>query len=239
VLLIRNCNVRLLIQTPRPSYSVRVASLPDHLLPAPVGKERLSKEVVAEHQRGRVLMAATAAFAARGYRATTVDDIVSAARIGVGSFYAHFSGKQDCLLRLYDEIVADGRERIGAATAAEASWAGTVLVGLRTILELAASEPDRARIAVVEARTAGPAGEARYAQTVAQLGEVLRQGRSTGAPGGEAPPESFEEAAVSGLAWILHRRLAAGEPVVVDELLPEVADFLVGPYVDGVREAGT
>jgi AcrR family transcriptional regulator len=207
-----------------------VASLPDHLLPAAVGKERLSKEVLAEHQRDRVLAAATEVFAGRGYQATTVDHIVSASRIGVGSFYALFEGKEDCFLRLYDRIVAEAGERIEAAAGPEEPWADRVLAGLRVLLELVDAEPDRARIAIVETRTAGPAAEARYGETVARLIEILREGRSVEA-GGEQPPAAFEDAAVHGLAWVLHQRLAAEDPAVAGELLPEMAEFLVAPYV--------
>jgi AcrR family transcriptional regulator len=206
-----------------------VVSLPDHLMPAPVGKERLSRQVIEEHQRDRVLAAAAAVFARRGYQPTTVDDLVGAAKIGVGSFYSLFDGKEDCFLSLYDRIVAEARERVGTAVDAGAPWAERVMAGLRELLEQVAADPDRARIVIVEANTAGPAGERRYAGTVAELSAVLREGRGT-EPGEGAPPPSFEDAAVAGLAWILHQRLAVGEPVVVEELLPEMAGFLVAPY---------
>jgi AcrR family transcriptional regulator len=79
-----------------------VAPLPDHLAAAPVGKDQLSRAVIAEHQRRRLLAAAAEVFADRGYTATTVEDLVAAAEIGVGSFYSLCSGKEECLLALYD-----------------------------------------------------------------------------------------------------------------------------------------
>jgi AcrR family transcriptional regulator len=198
-------------------------------MPAAVGKERLPREIVEDHQRERVLDAAAGVFAAHGYPATTVDHLITAARIGVGSFYSLFEDKEECFLLLYDEIVADARERIGAAIDADAPWASRVRTGLEVLLELVAAEPDRARIVIVESRTAGAAAESRYAETVAQLTAVLRDGRPAG-PAGEAPPAAFEDAAVPGLAWILHRRLAVGETVDVEGLAPEMADFVVDPY---------
>ena len=200
-----------------------------------VGKRRISKDVVAEHQRLRVLNAATEVFARRGYQSTTVDQIVGAARIGVGSFYALFEGKEDCFLRLYDLIVADTEERIAAAAPGEGPWPDRVIAALRALLELVAAEPDRARVVIVEARTAGPAGEARYEATVARLAAALREGRA--AAGDAEPQAAFEDAAVAGLAWALHQRLAVGSPVVVGELLPQMADFLVAPYL-GSRVSG-
>lgn len=205
-----------------------MAPLPDHLLPGAVGKKPISRDVLDQHQRRRVLTAATGVFA-RGYQSTTVDQIVSAARIGVGSFYGLFEGKEDCFLCLYDLIAAEAEEAVGVAVTGEGRWEDRVVEALRALLELAAAEPDRARVAIVEAPTAGPAGQARYAETVARLAAGLREGRSGDATG-EGPPAGFEYAAVGGLAWALHQRLAVGEPLLVAELLPEMADFVIAPY---------
>lgn len=206
-----------------------MASLPAHLLPGAVAQEPVSRAVLEQHQRRRVLTAATRVFARRGYRSTTVDQIVSAAKIGVGSFYGLFGGKEDCFLRLYDLILAEAEEGVGAAVAGKGRWEDRVAAALRAFLEMAAADPDRARVAIVEAPTAGPAAQARYAETVARLAASLREGRSGDEPG-EGPPAGFEQAAVGGLAWTLHQRLAVGEPLVVEELLPEMVDFLVAPY---------
>jgi len=207
-----------------------VASLPDHLRSTAVGKKRISKQLLEQHQCRRILLASVRVFARRGYQSATVDQVVSAAGIGVGSFYSLFEGKEDCFLRLLDLIVVEAEERILAAIDPEAPWRDRVVQGLREVLELAAAEPDRAHVAIVEAPTAGPVAEARYAETVARLAAGLREGRSTDAPG-EGPTAAFEDAAIAGLAWTLHLRLALGQPVVARELLPEMTDFLVGPYV--------
>ncbi len=207
-----------------------MASLPDHLMPVPIGKARIAREVVEEHRRDRVLDSAAAVFSERGYRATTVEDLVGAARIGVGSFYSLFAGKEDCFLSLYDRIVADARERLGLAVG-EGAWAERVRSGMRELLEQVAADPDRARVVLVEANTAGPEAERRYAGTVAELSAALREGREEEA-GGSAAPASSEAAVVAGLAWLLHRKLSAGEPVLVDELLPEIEGFLLGPCAE-------
>ncbi len=224
------------IPAPRPGYPSTVASLPDHLLPAAVGMERLSKEVLEEHQRERVLSAAASVFSERGYHPTTVDDLVAAASIGVGSFYALFSGKEDCFLRLYDGIAADAERRIAAAAPGPAPWAERVCAGLREILALASEEPGRARIVLVEAQTAGPAAEARYAATVERAAALLRQGRSL-AGAGEPLPDTFEDATVAGVAWLLQSRLADGGGIDVAELLPELAGIAVEPQAGAAASA--
>ncbi len=210
------------------SLAAKVAGLPDHLKPASIGREPLPRAVRERHQRQRVLTAAARAFAERGYNATTVDDIVAAARIGVGSFYALFSGKEECFLALHDRVLANARERVEAALPAEGTWSERFRAGLRALLELAAQEPDSARAVVVEAIAAGPAGETRYAADVDELAAILSGAREL-EPAGAELPATFERATAAGLAWLLYERLASDGGIDVDELLPEILRIVLEP----------
>ncbi len=53
-----------------------------------------------EDTRARVLRAATALFAARGYRATTIRDIAARARVNVASGHYHFGSKRSLYLEV-------------------------------------------------------------------------------------------------------------------------------------------
>lgn len=207
-----------------------MASLPDHLKPNTVGKEQLSKEIREEHQRNRVLAAVAEVFAKRGYHATTVDHLVAAAKIGVGSFYALCDGKEECFLSLYDGIVSEVEERIVAAVPEGAPWADRMVSGIRELLTYVAAESQRARIVLAEAHTAGPAAESRYAATLERIAALLREGRSA-ETGDEALRPSSEDATVAGVAWLLNQRLAVGDPIEVAELLPEVSKIVIEPYI--------
>ena len=48
-----------------------------------------------EATRDRLFAAATALFAAHGFEATTVDDIVREADVATGTFYCHFKSKEE------------------------------------------------------------------------------------------------------------------------------------------------
>lgn len=207
-----------------------MASLPEHLRPQPAGRRQLPRQVMEAHQRDRVLDAATGVFAKRGYRSTTVDHIVAAARIGVGSFYSLFDGKEDCFLQAYDRILAQGRERIAAAIPAEAPWPEQACAALRSLLDLIAAEHFQARFVLVEAQTAGPAAEARYQATIGQLAASMRGGRSLGSAPARLPA-TFEEVTLAGLAWLLHQRLVAAEFEGIAGLFPELAQILLEPYL--------
>jgi AcrR family transcriptional regulator len=207
-----------------------MASLPEHLMPTSVGREQLPREVIAEHQRARVLAAATEVFAKRGYQATTVDHIVSAASIGVGSFYSLFDGKQACFLAAYDQVIAAGRQRVAEATPPQADWPEQLGICMRVLLELIEEDPFAARIALVEVQTAGSEALARHQRNLDEAAEQLRHGREHSDVAGELP-KALEFATVGGLTWFLQQRVAAGETADATALLPELLEIVAEPYL--------
>jgi AcrR family transcriptional regulator len=213
-----------------------MASLPDHLKPLPVGRRKLPREVMTEHQRSRVLEAAIAIFAEKGYPATTVDDLVAAAQIGVGSFYALFEGKEQCLLAAYERVLEDGRQTVLEAARQGRAWADRICLGLEAMLNAIAAEPARGRIALVEVQTGGPKALARYEETLLDLAGALATGREQLASDRQLP-ESLEQTTVSGIAWLLHRRLVLGEATSIPALFGELGELVLEPYLgdDGAR----
>lgn len=211
-------------------------SLPEHLMPVPVGREPLPREVMAEHQRRHVLDAAIGVFAKRGYPATTVDHIVAAAKVGVSSFYSFFAGKEECFLAAFDLIAAEGRERIAARVPAEAEQPEKVCAALEALLELLAAEPLRARIALVEAQTAGATARARYQACLDQVVPELRRCRAA-SPVGEELPGTMEVAVLGGVVWFLQQRIVLGEIADAPALLPDLVEIVLEPYVGPERAA--
>jgi AcrR family transcriptional regulator len=207
-----------------------MVSLPEHLAKGRVGHERLSRDVIEEQQRSRILDAATEIFAKRGYTSTTVDHIVSAARIGVGTFYSHFAGKEDCFLQAYERTLAVGREGVVERLPSGADWPQLACSVLFTVLESIAAEPLRARLILVEAQTAGDAALDRYEETIDELVPVLRGGREH-SPFAEDLPESLEVAILGGLLWFLQQRVVLGELDGLEQRLPEVANIVLEPYL--------
>jgi len=200
------------------------------LTKGPVGREPLAREVVEDHQRRRIAVAACPVFSKHGYRATTIDDVVEVAQVGVGSFYSLFEGKQECFLFLYETIVAETREELARAVPRDASWVEAVGEVLRKLLLTIAAEPQRARIVFVEAQTAGPEVEERYAETMAEPARLLRQGRASRERSAELPA-GLEPATVAGIAWLIQQRLVAEQSDDVPALLPEVAAIVLEPYL--------
>jgi AcrR family transcriptional regulator len=207
-----------------------VAQLPDHLSAAPVGRERISSEALAEHQRARILEPATGVFAKRGFQETTIDNIVAASKSSVGSFYQLFDGKETCFLAVYDRIVADARERVMPAISADVPWGARAVAGLHELLAIFVAEPLAARIVLIEAQTAGVAATARYNAIMDAMAEWLRDGR-VHYPDSADLPDSFEQAAVAGFVFFLEQRLLASEPLSVEALFGDASLMILEPIV--------
>ena len=214
-----------------------MVSLPAHLKAVPVGREPLPREVMIEHQRDRVLGAAVGVFAKRGYQNTTVDHIVAAAHIGVGTFYSLFDGKEGCYLRAYEQILSTTREEVLARLPKDADWPSQARSVLATLLELIEAEPMAARLVLIEAQTAGPAALQRYEQTMDELIPLLARARALSSSPDLILPATLEIAIVGGLAWFLQQQLALPESRQFRVLLPELAEIVLEPYLGEVATA--
>lgn len=88
--------------------------------------------------RARLLAAAAEVFAAKGFRAATVDQIVAAAELSKGTFYWNFASKEDLFLALLEERIdqpARALMEITRDAPAEQPTASAVSRGLSQLLE--------------------------------------------------------------------------------------------------------
>jgi len=89
--------------------------------------------------RARLYAAAMRLIAARGYEATTLRDIASAAHVSVGLLYRYFPSKQAVLVAFYDELSADYAR--ATEDMPRGSWRDRFLFALTTSLRVL--EPHR------------------------------------------------------------------------------------------------
>ena len=75
----------------------------------------MTREESRQHTRRRLLDAAARVFAKRGYRGASVEEISSEAGYTIGALYSNFSGKEEVLLALLEQRVAQIAERIVTA----------------------------------------------------------------------------------------------------------------------------
>jgi AcrR family transcriptional regulator len=211
-------------------YAPPMGALPEHLQPVEVGRRPLEREVYLDHQRAHVIEAATGVFAKRGYRATTVDHIVDAAKIGVGTFYGLFGGKEECFLAAYEQVLTDCQAHVEAQLPPEGPFSTQICAALRALLEQIAGHPLQARLALVEVQTAGPASLARYEETIDALIPWLARVRAE-SPFAEELPSRLEEAVIGGLLWYLQQRLLQSELKDPRVHLADVLEIVLEPYL--------
>jgi AcrR family transcriptional regulator len=72
----------------------------------------------AVERRAQIVQAALGCFSARGYHATTMDDLVAASGLSKGSLYWHFESKEDVFLALFDHLAEEIFGRFEQAAAA-------------------------------------------------------------------------------------------------------------------------
>src|SRR5438876_12129360 len=77
-----------------------------------------------QDKRGRIMDAAIKVFAERGFHTATVAEIARAAGVADGTIYLYFKGKDDLLLRLFDEkmteLLAEARNELARERTAPA-----------------------------------------------------------------------------------------------------------------------
>jgi AcrR family transcriptional regulator len=177
--------------------------------------------------------------AQRGYRAVTVADIVRRAGIARNTFYENFSSKEECFLAAQELAMREALSRVVDNAGEAESWAKRVQAGMAAFLHYVASEPALARACIVEALSAGPAAVDRYEESLQSFVSLFRIGRDV-SPRGGALPETLEEAIIGGVFWIIYQRIVLGQTETIEELLPEVVEFALTPYLgaEAARKVG-
>jgi AcrR family transcriptional regulator len=207
----------------------------EELGPLPAGRHGFSREQVAHHQRERLIAGLAEAVAEKGYAAVTLSDIVRHAKVSRRVFYANFESKEQCFLAAFEVVVDHLRELVAEAVEGIDDWPHQAIAAARTVLAFLASEPDLARLCLVESRAAGPAVTARFNEAVGEMAPLLRQGRAE-RPEGERLPGSTEDSTIGALVSLAHRKVAAGEAAHLPDLLPDCVELILLPYL-GPAEA--
>lgn len=212
-----------------------MAAPPEEMAAVPTGRHGLPANIVAEHQRQRLIAATIELVAKRGYRSTSIDHIVKGAKVGYVAFYELFDGKEACFTAALEQIVSETGEQLTAAVGGADSWPQQICDALRRLVELIAAEPARARVALVEAPAAGPEAYRRYEEAVDSTIPKLREGRALRSGTAELS-QTLEEAIVGGVAWIFHQRLVNSEAAAIPTMLEEAIQITLAPYL-GEAEA--
>jgi AcrR family transcriptional regulator len=207
----------------------------EELGPLPAGRHGYSREQVAHHQRERLIAGLAAAVAEKGYAAVTLSDIVKQAKVSRRVFYANFESKEQCFLAAFEVVLAHLRELVAEAVEGVEGWPQQAIAATRATLGFLASEPDLARLCLVESRGAGPAVAARFNEAAAEMVPLLKLGRDEREKSERPLPDSTEESTIGSLVSLAYRKAAAGEAGRLEDLLPDCAELVLLPYLGPVE----
>jgi AcrR family transcriptional regulator len=213
------------------------AEYPPELSRLPPGRHGLPRDFVVHNQRERLIAGLAEATAEKGYGSTTIADITRHAAVSRRTFYEHFEGKDDCFVAAFDTVIGLLGERVQAAFEDEDDWAVATRAAIAAMLAFLASEPNLARLALVEALVAGPVVVDRYDAAVQTFIPYVARGREGRSKKVLAHlSDSTEEALVGGMVSLVSRRIVAGQAEELESLLPDLTEFALAPYV-GADEA--
>jgi AcrR family transcriptional regulator len=202
----------------------------------PRGRHAAPREVVAESQRERVLVATADAVAEKGYNNASVADVIERAGISRRSFYEHFTNKEDAFLAAYDAGVAGLLEAIAEAEDEAAARPGRgdgallarAHAGTEVYLQLLADNPAFARTFLIEVLGAGPdalarrdAVHERFAQRMAATFDAIAE-EVADLP---RPNEYVFRAAVGAIHELVTDCLLKRGAAALPELLPAILEI--------------
>jgi AcrR family transcriptional regulator len=192
------------------------------------GPHGIPRAVVHEVQRGRLLDALAEVISEEGYLDTTVHKILKRARISRRTFYEIFTDKEDCFLVAYQEAADHVIVLVQRACRLGGTPEMRIENSLRAMLEFAETEPQVARMCIVEVMAAGDKARKRRAKTMERLTELV-------AGALEERCESRDEALLrarvltGGVHEMVYDSLARGEVEGISDLAEEVVASHLSP----------
>jgi AcrR family transcriptional regulator len=190
----------------------------------PAGPHGLDPALVTRVQRERVLQAMTSVTAEVGYQAVTIRKVLDRARISKITFYELFDGKEQCFVAAYDDAIAQVFARVERACEAERRASAEQRLGaaIDALLDFLAEEPDVARLCVLEALAAGPAGRERRAATMDRFAAMMESLLAEARPDRDLGPIAAR-ALIGGAEEVIYGAIERGE-TDLSRLAAEITD---------------
>lgn len=191
-------------------------------------RPELPREFVASHKRRRMMDAIAELTAEGGYEATKIADIVRRAAVARKTLYDNFDGKEDLFLSAIDSTLTGMRVVVEeACERSNGDGEDGIVAGLEALLDFIAAHPAATRMCMVEAISATPNSARLYDAGMRDFVDLFRRA----APEGTDLPATIEESLVGGVAWILQLQIRRGEAEQAPDLLSELSQFVLSPYL--------
>ena len=216
---------RLPVAMPSKAKTTRSPSAPD---PRPDRGAAPRERALAE-QRLRLMGAMIAAVGEKGYRTTTVGDVVAHAAASSKTFYKHFANKQECFLATYDLVLERAMLRLSRAYDEGKGSPKRADAPIRALFGAAVENPAAARLTLVEIGAVGQAGFERRERAFLAYERFIGEAMEL-APGDGTVSETTLKALVGGIQRVLSRRVLRGQSRKLMALVPDLATWVACYY---------
>ena len=225
---------RSLSPSPKPPPSAFQSSLPAE---APgvlgPGRPRLSRGEVARNQRERILHATSKVAFEKGFAATSITEIASAADLDPRVFYSHFPDKLSAFLAAHEL----GFEHIMAVSAGAffsvPEWPERVWRGILAGTQFQASHPVLTHMLYVQSYAIGSAGSEQIEDTHSAFALFLQEGAQLA---DAAPPNGVSDAVIAACFEIPFYLSRQGRGEEISRFAPLMTYLCLAPFL-GPHEA--
>lgn len=187
----------------------------------------------AHPQREWILIGVAECCAARGFEATTVEDVCAAAGVSRGAFEREFGDLDECLGAAMESAVAEAWAALDGARSTERPWGAVLRDGAAALLGAAAERPAFARLALLETPVAGGRAAVLHESARQAALEFLERGHALA---DAEVPESAARAALAGVETLLAGQVRAGRAARLGDATADVVYMLAVPFL-GTGEA--
>jgi AcrR family transcriptional regulator len=168
----------------------------------PGGPHGLSRAEVVASQRRRIMQAMVEVVGAQGYAGAQMREVIARSGVSRKTFYEQFDSKEGCLLAIYDEAAQCLRGVVQSAYERGVTPQERIDAALGILFEWIDSEPEAARVCILEVPSSGLPGRRRIATTLTWLTGVMAD-----VLGDLDVPELLPELFVGGIHQMVVHRL--------------------------------
>jgi AcrR family transcriptional regulator len=200
--------------------------------PAAVDEREAKRLRYDAKQRAKLCRAMVRVTARRGYAGASVHEAARIAGYGMAAYYRHFEDRESCLLEAFERCAATLFERVVAAESVEGVAGGRIGAALRTLVDLLGSQPNVARVMLIEVRVTQRCREAQQ-RWLGCFADLLARCLSADAARVDGEVARLVSGALLERLTSSVREEPRGE---LAEALPDLAFIALAPYI-GVEAA--
>jgi AcrR family transcriptional regulator len=199
---------------------------PPEIVPSPLprGRHGLPPGYVRRHQRARILDAVLEVSAEHGFEAASVRELITSAGLSTEAFYSHFPSMEDAWATVFDQAFVELFAAAWHAALAESGRTAKVTAAIDAALMQLAAAPEQARLLLVDAPTAGRAGQPAIDDAMKAFTKVF-----AGATAGPEVPKALPGAMVAGVAELVAGWVLDGRAAELPELRAPLVEIILTP----------